>query len=191
MEKATEKDIIKVVLIGAESTGKTELSEFFAKKYNTISVPEFARKYIEKLKRQYTYEDVEFIAQQQVSLESEYILKANKILFYDTYLIITKIWFEIVYKRVPEWIDERIKNCNIDLFLLCNNDIEWVPDPVRENGGEMRDKLFEIYKNELINYGFNYRIVKGKGEDRFNGALTHIQELIDKKIRSGKEGCKI
>jgi NadR type nicotinamide-nucleotide adenylyltransferase len=179
MEKTTDREIVKVVLIGSESTGKTELSEFLAKEFGTISVPEFAREYIEKLKRPYIYEDVEYIAQQQVLLESEYLLKANKILFYDTYLILTKIWFEIVYKKVPQWIDERIKNCNIDLFLLCNNDIEWVPDSVRENGGEMRDKLFEIYRNELIYYGFNFKIVKGKGEDRINSAITHIQELID------------
>ncbi len=179
MEKTADREIVKVVLIGSESTGKTELSEFLAKEFETISVPEFAREYIEKLKIPYTYEDVDYIAQQQVSLESEYLLNANKILFYDTYLIITKIWFEIVYKKVPEWIDERIKNCNIDLFLLCNNDIEWIPDSVRENGGEMRDKLFEIYKTELNNYGFNYRIVKGEGDDRLNCALNYIYELID------------
>jgi len=179
MEKATKKNIIKVVLIGSESTGKTELSEFLAKKFNTISVPEFAREYIEKLSRPYTYDDVLHIAHQQVSLENEYLLKAKNILFYDTYLIITKVWFEIVYKKVPEWIEEKIKNSKIDLFLLCNNDIEWEPDSVRENGGEMRDKLFEIYKNELIKYGINYKIVKGKGTDRFNNAFNHIQELID------------
>lgn len=179
MEKTTEKDIIKVVLIGSESTGKTELSEFLAKKFNTVSVPEFAREYIEKLNRHYTFEDVEYIAQQQILLEKENLLKAKKILFYDTYLIITKVWFEIVYKKVPEWIEDKIQNCSIDLFLLCNNDIEWIPDSVRENGGEMRDKLFEIYKNELIKYGFKYRIVKGKGKDRFNNAFNHIQELID------------
>jgi len=181
MEKTIEKSIIKVVLIGSESTGKTELTEFLAKEYKTNSVPEFAREYIENLNRPYNYEDVEYIARQQVALESEYLLKAKKIIFYDTYLIITKIWFEIVYKRVPEWIDKRIKNCNIDLFLLCNNDIEWIPDSVRENGGEMRDKLFKIYEDELIKYGFNYRIVKGKGENRINCALNHIYELIDQK----------
>ena len=105
MEKTTERSIKKVVLIGSESTGKTELSDFLAKEFKTISVPEFAREYIEKLKRPYTYDDVEYIAKQQVLLESEYFLKANRMLFYDTYLIITKIWFEIVYKKVPQWID--------------------------------------------------------------------------------------
>jgi NadR type nicotinamide-nucleotide adenylyltransferase len=181
MEKTTEDDIIKVVLIGSESTGKTNLSEFLANEFNTIFVPEFAREYIENLNSPYTYEDVEYIAHKQVTLEGEYLLKANKIIFYDTYLIITKIWFEIVYKRVPEWIDERIKKCNIDLFLLCNNDIEWIADSVRENGGEMRDNLFKIYENELIKYGFNYRIVNGKGENRIKCALNHIQEFTDQK----------
>jgi NadR type nicotinamide-nucleotide adenylyltransferase len=181
MEKTIKSDIIKVVLIGSESTGKTNLSEFLAKEFKTVFVPEFAREYIENLKRSYIYEDVEYIARKQVALESEYLEKANKILFYDTYLIITKIWFKVVYKKVPKWINERIEKSKIDLFLLCNNDIEWIPDSVRENGGEMREKLFNIYENELIKYGFNYRIVKGEGEDRKNCALNHIKELIEQR----------
>ena len=181
MEERAKQRVTKIILIGPESTGKTDLSEFLSEQFNTVSVPEFSRKYIEELKRPYSYKDVEYIAQQQISLEKEYLPKANNILFYDTYLIITKIWFKIVYNKIPEWIEHKIRNCNIDFFLLCNTDIPWVPDSVRENGGEMREKLFEIYKDELIHYGFNYRIIEGKGEERFNNALIHIKEFIDQK----------
>lgn len=181
MEKGIEKEIKRIVLIGAESTGKTELSEFLSGKYNTVSVPEYAREYIENLKRPYTYTDVEYIADKQIELENEYYQKADKILFYDTYLIITKIWFKLVFNKVPDWIDKKIKDSNIDLFLLCNNDIPWIPDPVRENGGEMREKLFKIYKEELNQFGFNYEIVKGEGDDRFNNALKHVNEFLYQK----------
>lgn len=176
-----EKEIKRIVLIGTESTGKTELSEFLSDKYNTVSVPEYAREYIENLKRPYIYDDVEHIADKQIELENEYYQKANKILFYDTYLIITKIWFKLVFNKVPDWIDEKIKDSNIDLFLLCNNDIPWIPDPVRENGGAMREQLFEIYKEELNRLGFNYKIVRGKGDDRFNNALKHVNEFLNQK----------
>lgn len=181
MEKGAKKEIKRIVLIGAESTGKTELSEFLSGKYNTVSVPEYAREYIENLKRPYIYDDVEHIADKQIELENEYYQKADKILFYDTYLIITKIWFKLVFNKVPDWVDKKIKNSNIDLFLLCNNDIPWIPDPVRENGGAMREQLFEIYKEELNKLEFNYKIVKGKGDDRFNNALKHVNEFLDQK----------
>ena len=107
--------------------------------------------------------------------------KANKILFYDTYLIITKIWFKLVYNRVPDWIYQKVINSNIDLFLLCNNEIPWISDSVRENGGEMRDKLYSIYEEELKQYGFNYKIIDGVGDDRRNNALRIVKEFIDKK----------
>lgn len=179
MEKGIEKNIKRIVLIGAESTGKTALTEGLSGYYKTVFVPEYAREYIENLNSDYTYNDVEHIAKRQVELEIEYAHKANEILFYDTYLIITKIWFKLVYNKIPDWINEKIENNNIDLFLLCNNDIQWIPDSVRENGGEMRDTLFEIYKKELEHYNCNFKIVSGIGKKRFNNALNLVNEFLD------------
>ncbi len=181
MEKSNQKTIKRIVLIGAESTGKTELSEYLAKRFNTVVVPEYAREYIENLHQDYTYKDVEHIALKQLELEEKYSQIANEVLFYDTYLIITKIWFQIAFKEVPEWINQRIKNSKIDLFLLCNNDIPWIPDSVRENGGEMRDELFKIYQHELIDYGFNYKIISGEGDERLNKALEVVSDIVNKK----------
>lgn len=178
MEKRNEKTIKRVVLTGPESTGKTEIAEFISNKYNTVCVPEYARGYIQNLKREYTYNDIEHIAKKQIEFEQEYSKKANHILFYDTYLIITKVWFQEVYKKVPSWIDSKITESNIDLFLLCNTDIPWIADSVRENGGEMREKLFEIYKNELDYYGFNYKIINGNGYDRFNNAYNLVENFL-------------
>ncbi|MDA3953886.1 MAG: ATP-binding protein [Bacteroidales bacterium] len=181
MEKRIKKSIKRIVLIGAESTGKTELAESLSKHFFTVFVPEYAREYIEKLNADYTYNDVEHIAKKQIELENENYQKANKILFYDTYLIITKVWFKMVYNKIPNWINKKIEDNNIDLFLLCSNDIPWISDPVRENGGEMRDKLFEIYKKELNQYNCKFKIVTGTGEDRFNNALKLVNEFLDLK----------
>lgn len=178
MEKGTKKNINKIVLIGPESTGKSELARYLAKFYCTVWVPEYAREYIEKLNDPYTFQDVEHIAKKQIELEKEYILKASCFLFYDTYLIITKVWFDMVYKKVPDWIEQKIKESKIDLFLLCNNDIPWEPDPIRENGGVMREKLFEIYKNELEKYKFPYKVVKGQGNERYKNAIEAVESFF-------------
>ncbi|MFC2096411.1 AAA family ATPase [Bacteroidota bacterium] len=179
MEKRIKQEIKRIVLIGAESTGKTELTEYLSEKFGTVWVPEYAREYIEKLNRPYTYDDVEHIAKRQVVLEEEFVRRANKILFYDTYLIITKVWFKLVYNKVPDWLHQKIVDSKIDLFILCDNEIPWISDPVRENGGEMRDKLFKIYKEELKYYGFNYKIIKGSGSDRRNNALKIVNDFLD------------
>ena len=175
MEKGLQNNkILKIVITGPESTGKSTLSEQLAKQYNTIFIPEYARTYVGNLTRPYTYNDVEHIAHQQVKEMKEYECKANGILFIDTYLIITKVWFDVVYQRCPYWLVEVLKQSHIDLFLLCNTDLPWEPDGIRENGGEMREKLFHIYQRELNNFSLPYAIVEGKGDKRLENAIELV-----------------
>lgn len=169
--------IKKIVITGPESTGKTTLCMQLAKQYNSVYIPEYARFYVENLNRKYTYEDIEHIARKQVTLEKEFVSKANSYLFYDTYLIITKIWFVWCYEQYPKWVDEEIANGEIDLFLLLNTDIQWEKDLIRENNGENRQKLFELYKNELEKFHKNYIIINGIGQERFRNALNAINKL--------------
>lgn len=180
MEKRVQKKIKRIVLIGPESTGKTELSKYLADTFHTTYVPEYARYYIENLNRPYAYADVESIALKQIKLEETKEKEANQVLFYDTFLVLTKVWFDVVFKKRPFWIDKRIKSSEIDFFLLCDTQIPWVQDPVRENGGEMREKLFEIYRNELEHYDFNYEIVSGIGDERFKNALNSVNKFLEK-----------
>lgn len=179
MEKKNTTELKRIILIGPESTGKTELAKFLAKKYNTIFVPEYAREYIEKLENKYTFNDVEKIAKKQVELENDLGKKANSILFYDTYLIITKVWFQIVFNKVPLWIEKKIRSSKIDLFLLCNTELPWIKDNVRENGGKMREELFSIYQKELKNYGFKYKIIEGIDSDRYNNAVNLVNDFLE------------
>ena len=109
-------------MTGAESTGKSTLAIQLAGYYNTKFVSEFARDYVENLKRQYEYKDVEYIAEQHIKNIDDEIKNSNKYLFIDTYLIIIKIWFMEVYNKYPHWIDKEIKKKQIDLYLVCDVD---------------------------------------------------------------------
>ena len=166
-----------VVITGAESTGKSVLTEWLAKYFEVPFIPEFAREYVETLNRQYNYSDVEFIAKKQIS-ELNALKKTNHTyIFADTWLIITKIWFEVVFKQAPAWIDETIKNTPIDLFLICDTNLQWVPDSVRENGGKQREILQKKYINTIEAYGFNYKIISEKNAERFQNALDAVKQL--------------
>ena len=167
----------KIVITGPESTGKTALAKELAAYFNTAYIPEFAREYVEKLAREYSYEDVEFIAHKQIALEKEMLSQSPEILFFDTGLIITKIWFQHKYSKVPGWLTSYIKNWKVDLFLLCRPDLPWEFDPVRENP-HIRNELFELYKQELDACNFYYEIIEGKGEKRFANALEACHKII-------------
>jgi NadR type nicotinamide-nucleotide adenylyltransferase len=173
-------DIYKVVVTGPESTGKSSLSKMLALHYGTVWVPEYSREYVAGLGRKYNYDDVEHIAREQVRREKDYISLAKKFIFFDTHLIVTKVWFRVVYGRYPEWIDDAIRGSCLDLFLLCNTDIPWIADPVRENGGEMREKLLEMYMEEITSFGFPWKLISGRDHNRILSAIkildTHFKQ---------------
>jgi len=175
----TELAVKKVVITGAESTGKTTLARDLARLAGTVWIPEFAREYVGNLKRPYRYEDVERIARKQREQPSEYLAEARGYLFLDTYLIITRVWFREVFKREPDWLDEELRTSDIDLFLLCETDIPWVPDPLRENPGARREYLSEQYKKELDAMGLPWRPVTGYGEERMKNACLILQQFFN------------
>lgn len=183
MEKGVDQDssdLIRIGITGPECTGKSTLAAGLAAHYQTAYIPEYAREYIESLHRPYTYDDVVHIAERQVREAKAYAQKANRILFYDTYLIITKVWFSVVYNRMPAWIDTELKRNPVHLFLLCDTDIPWVPDKVRENGGEMRERLFQMYRQELEKYGFRYSVIRGKGDKRLKNAIKAVESELQR-----------
>ncbi len=161
------------VIIGPESTGKTTLCKQLAEHFKGIWIPEYARFYVEQIKRPYTYDDVIHIAQKQIETEESIKVNPTDYLFFDTDLIITKVWLLHVYKQCPEWIDVFLKNAYRKSYFICYPDLPWEFDPVRENP-HLREYLFNWYKKELIYYGFNYFIINGTEQQRLNNALINI-----------------
>ncbi len=181
MEKRSAEShdsLIRVVITGPECTGKTTLTGQLAGYYQVKGIPEFARDYVARLNRHYTFQDVEHIARVQRDQVSDQANPGAKLLFIDTYLIVTKIWFEVVYQQIPLWIEEELQCKQVDIFLLCTPDIPWTPDPVRENGGEMREKLFLKYRNELERLGFRYALISGSEEQRLNNAIKAVNAFL-------------
>jgi len=146
-----EKTIKKIVVIGAESTGKSTLCLKLAKHFNTTWVKEYARIYFEnKPINTCTIFDIEEIAKQHVLNESILQANTNKFLFIDTNLITLKIWAELEFNTKINFIEEQLPNHKYDLVLLTKNTIPWQKDKLRENKFD-RDLIFNLKKKHLIN----------------------------------------
>lgn len=154
--------MFKVGIIGPESTGKSTLSHYLAKRYDGLLIPEYARIYLEERASEcayaYTREDVLEIAEHQVAQLRE-LSEQDGIAFFDTELIITKVWLLHKYGECPAFIEEALHAYPMDVYLLCYPDLEWEPDPVRENPN-IREYLFDWYEREIQALGVPYYIVR-------------------------------
>jgi NadR type nicotinamide-nucleotide adenylyltransferase len=158
----------KVVIIGPECCGKTTLTHELAKYFNAPFVEEYARKYIDKLKRPYTQEDILEIAKKQIELENAVKTDSNY-LFCDTDLIVCKVWSKFKYGNCHPWILQEIALRDYDYYLLCDIDLAWQNDGQREHP-KHRQELLDIYKKELTNYKKPYSIIRGK--NRLDSAIN-------------------
>ncbi|MDO9152589.1 MAG: ATP-binding protein [Paludibacter sp.] len=172
--------MFKIAILGPESTGKTELAKSLAAYYKSDWVAEYAREYVEKLTEHYTFNDVCNIAHRQIVLEKEYENHnfSSDFVFFDTDLIITKVWFEYCYHEVPEYVTNRLKEGFFDLYLLCEPDLPWEPDSVREHGAD-RQFFFDWYKKEIEQTGKPYVIVNGFDKQRVENAVKAIQQTFN------------
>ncbi len=168
----------KIAIIGPECTGKTTLASQLAQHFSTIWIPEYARKYVANLRVPYTYEDVEHIAKVQFSQIMQVETLNASIVFFDTELIITKVWFEVVFQKQPDWLDEAIRNSNFAFYLLTDTSIPWVADGIRENGGARREELYAIYENYLNYFRFPYEIVHGMDYERLSNAISSVESYF-------------
>jgi len=176
MEKKHRKNI-RIVVNGSESTGKTTLARELSQHYNCIWIPEFARTYIERLNVQYTYNDVCAIQKKQQMEILEFESQKSGMAFWDTDLIITKIWFSEVYKKLPENTDNFIRTHQPDIYLVCDTDLPWVYDQVRENPTR-REYLNNLYIHEIEAIGTPFFLVSGTGHKRTENAIHFIEKFL-------------
>ena len=167
-----------IAVTGPESTAKSTLTNELSQYFQAISFPEYAREYLAEKGHHYTYADVEEIARKQVTQYEEAQYSDCEWVIFDTWLIITKVWFEWVFDRTPDWIEQAIADHPVDLYLLCKPDIPWEPDPLREHGGEEREQLYQLYKNELVSRGLPFTEIGGMGEERVLNAIQAVKAII-------------
>ena len=195
-----QKPLIKVAVIGPESTGKSTLCELLAQHYNTPWCPEFAREYLLTHGTGYTYDDLLYIAKGQLAMEDEYTQSLfgssesgvnnslydsklrtlnSKLLFIDTEMYVMKVWCEFVFGKCHRWVLNQIIERKYDLYLLCNTDLPWVKDELREYPDlKTRDQLYHIYKDIMINQSTPWVDISGDYDERLQKAVKAVDQLM-------------
>ncbi len=193
----------KIVVIGPESTGKSTLCQQLAQHYGTVWCPEYAREYLLTHGKKYDYDDLLIIAKGQIALEDEYARKSgspevrkispeyrtsssglsdfrtSRLLFIDTDMYVMKVWCEFVFDKCPRYILDQVVKRKYDLYLLCNIDLPWIKDELREYPDlESRKKLYQIYKDIMINQATPWVEINGTNEERLQKAIAAVDPLL-------------
>ncbi len=175
----------KIVILGPESTGKTTLCKQLADHYQTKWVPEYAREYLVQNGTNYSFDDLLTIAKGQINSEEMYIKEMatvpdkSKFLFIDTDMHVMKVWCEFVYNKCHRFILEQIAERKYDLYLVCNTDLPWIRDELREYRDiETRQRLFKIYLDTMINQTVPWVEISGTDEERTQKAIQAIDSFF-------------
>ncbi len=170
----------KIVIIGPESTGKSTLAAGLAAHYKTSWVPEYAREYLTQNGTDYSFEDLLYIARMQLKSEDEYAAsEKSKLLFIDTDMYVMKVWCEFVFDKCHQWILDKIAERTYDLYLLCNTDLPWTADLLREYPDpEPRQSLFHMYKDILVNQQVPWKEITGASTGRLEQAIAAVDTLL-------------
>lgn len=166
-----------MVVVGAESTGKTTLAMALADLYGAPLVEEFSREYLATIGTAYEQIDLVHIARGQWRREQSARVASRGLLLVDTDLLVIRIWSEVKYGVVPAFVRAQIQQLQRDHSLRCyvltQPDIPWAADPLRENPDD-RAELHIRYRQTLDDLSLPYIEVGGTHSARLQAVRAAI-----------------
>ena len=172
----------RVVVTGSECTGKTTLAGDLARQFGTVCVAEYAREYLDRKVATtglpLDERDVEPIARGQIVAEDRGAATAKRLLVLDTDLVSTTVYARHYYGACPAWIDQAARDRRGDLYLLCDIDVPWVADSVRDRPHH-REHIHALFVEALNTLGAPYVLIRGSWAARLTTAVAAVSELLD------------
>lgn len=178
---------ISIVILGPESSGKTQLAQALAAHYHTAWVPEAARGFLAHNGNQYTKEDLQNIAEAQIREEERVREKwqehwkqetSRPFVFLDTDLQVIRVWSEWVFGQCDSTLLKMLSAKTHHGYLLCEPDLPWESDPLRSNPDEReRLAIYHHYREMLIDLGKPWASISGQGAARLERALEALKGL--------------
>jgi NadR type nicotinamide-nucleotide adenylyltransferase len=172
-----KSEIIKIAVVGPESTGKSTMSAYLANHYDTVWVPEYARRYCEKLTEPPTWQDEINMFYGQLASEAEILPHANRLLICDTTFLTVKIWSDEIFGKTPQEVIDELPKHSYDLYLLLDIDLPWQEDPLRDFPN-MREHFMAVWHKELQALNANYITISGTGNERYKSSVKAIDKFI-------------
>ncbi|MEM6294245.1 MAG: ATP-binding protein [Myxococcota bacterium] len=167
--------MIRIVLIGAESTGKSTLAAALVDALGLPCTGEFVRTYVDGLSRPLSADDLDPIARGQLDEEDRFAT-AGRVL-HDTNLLSTLVYAHHYFGVRQAWVERAFSQRDYAVYLFCQPDIPWVADPGQREGPQVRDVLHRRFANALRERALRVVKIAGTPQARLRTALDAIAAL--------------
>jgi NadR type nicotinamide-nucleotide adenylyltransferase len=166
-----------VVVLGAESTGKSTLVEALAEAYQTSFVPEYGRQVWEQKGGRLELDDYVHIARRHREFEEAARPRANRYVFVDTNALTTMLLcFAYEGDAPPELVElARAAEHRYDHVVLCGDEIPFEQDGWRDDA-VWRARAQGMVKFDLAVRGIKATTVTGSVSDR----VEHVRRLLSR-----------
>jgi NadR type nicotinamide-nucleotide adenylyltransferase len=153
--------VLRVAVLGAESSGKSTLCEALARRYGTVWVPEYLREFVET-KGRVPFEADQFgIARTQRAREDAAAASAQRVLFCDTTPLMTALYSRVYWGRVDEELAALSGRHDYALTLVTAPDTPWIPDGLMRESEEVRERVYAMVVEELDERRIPFVLVQG------------------------------
>lgn len=170
--------MIKVVVTGSESTGKTELASALGAAFAAPVSREFVREFALRKDGPLDFGDHGPIARGQMAAEDDAIQRARDLVILDTDLVSTVVYCEHYFGRAPEWIVEEARRRAGGLYLLLAPDVPWMPDGVRDRGGR-REEMHRLFRDRLTSLALPFVEIRGMWDERLDRARAAVAATLE------------
>ena len=170
--------MLRIVLIGAESTGKSTLTKALASYFNAPFSCEFARDYVTRHQTAVTKEALEEIIQGQLAYESNACTKTSPLVFHDTNLLSTSIYAQYYFRYFPESLQIALSLNQYDLYLFCGDDIPWIAEPLQRDSLPAQKQIQNLINKALIKDKLPFIKVQGTLDDRIQKSIIAVDKLL-------------
>lgn len=181
-QRKIESAIQRIVVFGTESTGKTTLAQKLAAHFGEPWSPEFVREFWDLKGGTITAEDLGTIALGQMANEDHAMRQAKRAMFCDTDLLTCTLWDDWLFPgECPPWVraEAERRARDSDLWLLCDTDIPWAPDPQRSFPDEAgRERGRRTWREALTSRALPFVEVRGDWATRERTAIAAVEKVL-------------
>lgn len=171
--------IKRIVITGAECTGKSTLAQTLSGYYGEPWTPEFVRTYVQQVQRELRTGDLPNIFAGQLATEDAALGRAKRCILHDTNLLSTLLYAKHYFGRRDDAEEAKFLSRDYALYLLCLPDgVKWTEDPGQREGPEARDALQATFRESLKKMDLPYLELSGDLSTRVNEAVQLIDQLI-------------